>query len=1211
MLGRSFASVYDLNQPKHDAWAMEVMSGPQPDSTPKSVVFEANPLRPMFSEPGGTSVAGFNESRFYANDQIADPGAVNVYERSGDSWSEISTISSPSGLSETGFGATDAITISANYILIGGPHESNGTGAAYLYDATSGAYLGLQLLPYWMNSSGVIENDSADERGFGMGPSLISEGHYVVGSDPQNTDLPETLYNFRRRGPEWTESNDLAYPAELPTAKLGSDVDVDGDTAVLGAPEFDNRGAAYVLTLPSNGSEWVLETRLQPNHIDLLDNFGASAAVSGDTIVIGAPNTSDGEGAVYVFQRSGSAWTQQSKLVVDGASGFGWAVDIDVSTIVVGSEDGAYIFELDGSTWDTTRTPNLLEHAAEAVAIDGDTVVVGTPQDVTAFVYIDNGADWVEQGSVTGVAGAEFGRSVDISGDRVIVGAPGEDSGQGAAYVYQRSSGIWYTDAERGKLTMEAGQAGDFFGYSVAIDKQRVVVGAWGRDRSTLPEDANDGEAYVFGLRNDEWRLETITEALSGSGAEPRDMVGYAVGLSDGTAIVGAPELSGRIDLAIDTSGAGYSFLRSVSSPINVIVPERQQDLIGGAQANVLSGTVGGVETADFTFFDIGSVTIQTGNASDQLEIAEEGMTAYGLRQFAVNTGGSNDRLTTRSTKLTPPAVGTYSPFGDFGTTKDGDPIPPGAGYTKVTGGFVYDGGDDDDELVADGDEDWTLQADALVPTVDDRLDVNNVERASLIGGDTGNVIELLSWEGFVSLDGGAGSDQLIIDLDNVADSNVAESSGDGDQLRVLGTDTADLFTIDANSVSFGSHEIDYSGIDVLRIAGLDGNDAFSVADSSAATLFLDGGPGSDNYSIVDTDELSSTSIRISDSGPGPNTNGDVDTLFVPTESLPVVNMEFSVGGKTVLYDETIEEFQFSNITPILLLELSDDPDVIILDGNTLWTNGNPLDITDVTVLTVDSSGGDDQFRVVSVKPDLTVVAFDGGAGDNDTITIDANTANTWNITGLNRGDVAGANPFSFENIEHLVGGYSSNLFAFSNDLARISGDLAGRDGADTMDYSERDATVTIDLQTATATGIGGQFTDVEHFVGTDQTDLLIGLNTANTWSISDNNAGTINGATTFSSFENITGGASSDTFDLAAEANIEGLIDGAGGFNELILNMSNSARCGNGRCRLGIAERRYYQLHQYHQCRFECIWRRGCHNNCGYAFWLDDGRHR
>ena len=259
--------------------------------------------------------------------------------------------------------------------------------------------------------------------------------------------------------------------------RFGVSVAISGDTLVAGA-YGDNvgnntgQGSAYVFT--KSGTDWVEQAHLTASDGAATDYFGSSVAISGDTVVAGAPFDDVGgntdQGSTYVFIRSGTNWSQQAHLnVSDGAEhdNFGWSV-----------------------------------------AISGDTAVVGAPfHDVgtnsaqgSAYVFTRTGTNWTQQAHLTASDGASydaFGSSVSIDGDTAVVGAFWDEGGvnsteQGSAYVFTRSGTNW---TEQAKLTASDGATEDDFGISAAIDGDTVVVGAFYDD---VEANANQGSAYVY-----------------------------------------------------------------------------------------------------------------------------------------------------------------------------------------------------------------------------------------------------------------------------------------------------------------------------------------------------------------------------------------------------------------------------------------------------------------------------------------------------------------------------------------------------------------------------------------------------------------------------------------------------------------------------------------------------------------------------------------
>ena len=361
--------------------------------------------------------------------------------------------------------------------------------------------------------------------------------------------------------------------------EFGYSVAVDDDTAVIGAYQDDhtdaggNAGSAYVFTKVSG--VWSQVAKLTASDGDTSDEFGYSVAVSGETVVVGAHlddhtdgdgDTDDDEGAAYVFTKPFTGWadmTQTAKLTAFGAEAsdeFGISVAVDGNTVLVGAhqyESGkgaAYVFTKPYTGWaDSNETAKFIASDAAAndefgisVALDGDTAVIGAYHDDhtddgntignagSAYVFTKVSGVWSQKAKLIAVDGAvndEFGISVAVNGDTVVVGARQNDTSSGAAYLFTEVSGVWKHVA---KLTADDGAANDEFGISVAVDGDTIVVGAHQDD------DNGDlsGSAYVF-TRDSAggWRQR---DKLTASAGEAGDRYGYSVGVSGDAIVVGA-----------------------------------------------------------------------------------------------------------------------------------------------------------------------------------------------------------------------------------------------------------------------------------------------------------------------------------------------------------------------------------------------------------------------------------------------------------------------------------------------------------------------------------------------------------------------------------------------------------------------------------------------------------------------------------------------
>ncbi|WP_437761389.1 FG-GAP repeat protein [Sorangium sp. So ce281] len=389
----------------------------------------------------------------------------------------------------------------------------------------------------------------------------------------------------------WTEEEKLLPGDGTANSFFGRSVAISGDTAVVGADRttttvggsLRNNGGVYVFT--RSGSTWTQQARLtcpDPG-LDGCGWLGYSVAISGDTIAASAPAKSgtggaSAVGAVYVFVGSGSSWTLEQKLNASHAvasDSFGWSVALDGDTLVasshyhdhsVSNDGAAWVFTRSGSTW-TEQQELIPDDAAQSdefgysVAISGDSIVVGSPLDDapssnqgSAYVFVRSGSSWTQQAKLvkfgTG-SGTFFGESVAISGDTVLVGASNywnPSNTSGAAYVFVRSGSSW---TGQQVLAPTGAAAYDAFGISVAIQGDRAVIGATGGDAASV---SNTGSAYVFERSGSSW---TQQQELFASDGASYDNFGNSVALDGDTVVVGAHS----DDDFGSSSGSAYVFV--------------------------------------------------------------------------------------------------------------------------------------------------------------------------------------------------------------------------------------------------------------------------------------------------------------------------------------------------------------------------------------------------------------------------------------------------------------------------------------------------------------------------------------------------------------------------------------------------------------------------------------------------------------------------
>ncbi len=344
--------------------------------------------------------------------------------------------------------------------------------------------------------------------------------------------------------------------------------------------------ASTLVAMTACSSKAVDQTRLVADDGESNAFFGFSVAIDGDIAVVGAQGddeNGDQSGAAYVFTRSDAGWSQAAKLTAnDAQSGdqFGGSIALFGETVLVGARrdddngddsGAAYVFTRSESGWIQQAKLTAADGEAGAefgrsVALSDDTLIIGAALDDekgedsgSVYVFTRSGTNWSQLEKLTAADGAEgdvFGISVALDGDTALIGADldddkGEDSG--SVYVYTRSKGAW---TEQAKLTADDAGAVDIFGVRVAISGDTALIAARRDDDDVNGVDA--GSAYVFIRSGTSW---TQQAKLTASDAEASDLFGFTVAVHGDTGIVTAVMDD---DKGVN-SGAAYVFTRTGS----------------------------------------------------------------------------------------------------------------------------------------------------------------------------------------------------------------------------------------------------------------------------------------------------------------------------------------------------------------------------------------------------------------------------------------------------------------------------------------------------------------------------------------------------------------------------------------------------------------------------------------------------------------------
>ena len=436
---------------------------------------------------------------------------------------------------------------------------------------------------------------------------------------------------------------------------LGSSVAISGDVVVVGAPYaapggITQAGAAYVFVKPLGGWGDMTQTaKLTASDKYNFDIFGYSVAISGDVVVVGAQGGYAGDppmaGAAYVFVKPGGGWadmTQTAKLTASDKAEydyFGYCVSTIGDVIVVGASladpggtsgaGAAYVFVKPGGGWaDMTQTARLTaSDKAEddgfggSVSISGDVIVVGaswaspgeTNEAGAAYIFVKPGGGWADMTQTAKLtasdkaAGDWFGRSVSINEDVVVIGAPLADPGgtgdAGAVYIFVKPGGGWSGNlTETAKLTASDKADSDWFGSSVAISGDAVVVGAPYYATGGM---GDTGTAYLFIKPGGGWSDMNQTARLIAADLAGGEELGWSISISGDDVVVGAPSADPG---GIDAAGAAYVFFNCDSTTTTITSDSPDPSLAGGT-VNVSVTVSGGSTTPSGTIKITGANT--------------------------------------------------------------------------------------------------------------------------------------------------------------------------------------------------------------------------------------------------------------------------------------------------------------------------------------------------------------------------------------------------------------------------------------------------------------------------------------------------------------------------------------------------------------------------------------------------------------------------
>jgi len=459
-----------------------------------------------------------------------DSGVVKVYDATTGALLHVLTNPSPSPDGEDHFGRS--VAIAGTRVVVGAFQDDIGSrdaGSAYVYDLASAT----PTTP-WLRLTNPIAS-------YGLfGNSVAISGTRVVVGAPAN-NIPTNgagsayVYDLASATPALPVLT-LTYPSPAAYDGFGKAVAISGTRVLVGAFGDDaggivNAGSAYLYDLAGSTPAVPVFTLSKPNPAQN-EWFGASVAISGTRAVVGAWGDDTGSrdaGTAHVYDLTsaspGVPILTLTNPMLAAFVYFGWSVAISGTRVIVGAYydypigsegGGAFVYDL------ASATPTV------------PMVAVGNP---------------------TPAAYDSFGFAVAIAGTRAIIGAPGDNSGAagaGSAYSYDLAGVTPATPVAT--LNHPSPVLGDIFGLSVGISGTRVVVGAPHEDTGGT----DSGRAYVYDLVGATPRTPVITMNNPNPGPNPRDYdhFGYSVAIAGTWAVVGAP----HSDIGSDNAGSAYVY---------------------------------------------------------------------------------------------------------------------------------------------------------------------------------------------------------------------------------------------------------------------------------------------------------------------------------------------------------------------------------------------------------------------------------------------------------------------------------------------------------------------------------------------------------------------------------------------------------------------------------------------------------------------------
>ena len=971
-------------------------------------------------------------------------------------------------------------------------------------------------------SNDITVNNLADNQ---LSLATTSSGSITLRADNDNNGTGAFTMNtgdtISTQGGAITISGGL-----ITTGAISTDIAGTND----GAISITSTGSATVGSLNAGAQSITVTVDSNNNGVDSLTLNGTLSGTGGITLSGGTDGSETLNGP-----NSNNTWTITSL----GAGTLNGAVFSRFTNLTGGSADDSFVISGIGNI------TGLIDGGAHT---SGDSVNYSAS---SGIVSIALGVDVVNIETLVG-GGADFSLAAgNVPNTWVITG---QDDGTVA--------GLSFTDFSN----LTGGSNTDTFtlnGGSVT----GTVTGGAGTDTLTANNVANGWNILSANGGN-------VDNVFAFTGIE--NITG---GSGNDTFILNNGTISGTID-----GGAGTDSL----APDNVA----NTWTISGANAGSVTGVgafsgiedLNGRNFADTFTFAVGSSisgTVDGGGGSDSVSLAALAgsvvvdLAGSGYANIERYTGNNTD-----STLIGDDIANSWSINGTFGGLNDGllnatitfenfNNLTGGAGVDTfaLSGGTIdglISGGSANDTLIADNAANtWTISAD----------DAGTLNSLSFTGIEslTGNIgVDIFQFSNGSSISGavnGAAGNDIVnfsgeagavsVDIGNSGFSNIESYVGNNTNSTLIGANSQNTWTLSGqNDGLLGTIQF----TDFNNLTGNANIDTFTLSGGSL-TGTLDGGTGSDTlvagnqantWNITGANTGTVTGVSIFSNVENLTGNAAADA-FVIANGASISGVMNGAGGS--------DSVDYSSIVGMVSASL-DASNVVSIE--TIIGNGSNSTLTGSDITTTWTITGADSGIVNSVNfidfsnlvgnssTDTFVMSggsitgsIDGGGG-SDTI-LGADTDTTWNISGVDTGDLTSVTDFA--SIELLRGGSGIDTFVFANG-GSYSGTINGSTGNDILDMSALSGAVTIDLS-------AGDIQSIESLIGNGTNSTLISDNASHVWVISGGDSGLMD-SIAFSGFNNLTGGSLSDFFTISG-GSLSGTLNGGSGTDTLTAGNSNN----------------------------------------------------